>query len=78
MKTVSSYGVEIKKQNIPLHQTLRIYRQAVSYLTKVYHEVWEGLSEIENTQKRNILYIIQRKMWPDLISTSVLLKCHLT
>lgn len=52
MKTVSSYGVEIKKQNIPLHQTLRIYRQAVSYLTKVYHEVWEGLSEIENTQKR--------------------------
>ena len=70
MKTVSSYGVEIKKQNIPLHQTLRIYRQAVSYLTKVYHEVWEVLSEIEN--------IIQRKMWPDLISTSVLLKCHLT
>ena len=52
MKAVSSYGVEIKKQNIPLHQTLRIYRQAVSYLTKVYHEVWEGLSEIENTQKR--------------------------
>ena len=33
MQTVSSYGVEIRKQNIPICQTLEIYRQAVSYLT---------------------------------------------
>lgn len=28
MQTVSSYGVEIRKQNIPIRQTLEIYRQA--------------------------------------------------
>ena len=36
MQTVSSYGVEIRKQNIPIRQTLKIYRQAVSYLTEIY------------------------------------------
>ena len=35
MQTVSSYGVEIRKQNIPIRQTLKIYRQAVSYLTEI-------------------------------------------
>ena len=30
MQIVSSYGVEIRKQNIPVRQTLEIYRQAVS------------------------------------------------
>ncbi|MFR7393852.1 MAG: hypothetical protein ACLUTA_00345 [Blautia wexlerae] len=36
MQTVSSYGVEIRKQNIPIRQTLEIYRSAVCYLTEVY------------------------------------------
>ena len=26
MRTVSSYGVEIRKQNIPVRQTMEIYR----------------------------------------------------
>ena len=29
MRTVSSYGVELRKQNIPICQTLDIYRSAV-------------------------------------------------
>ena len=31
MQIVSSYGVEMKKKNIPLRATLDIFRQAVSY-----------------------------------------------
>ena len=41
MQIISSYGVEIKKQNIPLRHTLDIFRQAVSYLIRVYAETWE-------------------------------------
>ena len=43
MQTVSSYGVELRKQNIPIRQTLEIYRSAVSYLTEIYEQVWEEL-----------------------------------
>ena len=43
MQTVSSYGVEVRKQNIPICQTLEIYRSAVSYLTEIYEQVWEEL-----------------------------------
>ena len=52
MQTVSSYGVEIRKQNIPFCHTLRVYRQAVCYLIQAYDAVWEELSEIENVKKR--------------------------
>ena len=52
MQIISSYGVEIKKQNIPLRHTLDIFRQAVSYLIRVYAETWEELSGIGNAQKR--------------------------
>ena len=38
MQVTSSYGVEIRKQNIPIRHTLRIYRFAVSYLIQVYTE----------------------------------------
>ena len=52
MQIVSSYGVEIKKKNIPLRATLDIFRKAVSYLIPVYAETWKELSEIRNPQKR--------------------------
>ena len=52
MRITSSYGVEIKKQNIPIRHTLRIYRSAVSYLIQVYAESWEELSQIDNAKKR--------------------------
>ena len=52
MQTVSSYGVEIRKQNIPIRQTLEIYRQAVSYLTEIYEQVWTELKMISEAKKR--------------------------
>ena len=52
MRITSSYGVEIKKQNIPIRHTLRIYRSAVSYLIQVYAESWEELSQNDNAKKR--------------------------
>lgn len=52
MQCVSSYAVEIKKQNIPIRQTLKIYRAAVNYLILVYGEAWEELSGITNVKKR--------------------------
>ena len=52
MQTVSSYGVEIRKQNIPIRQTLEIYRQAVSYLTEICEQVWAELKMIPEAKKR--------------------------
>ena len=52
MQTVSSYGVELRKQNIPVRQTLEIYRSAVSYLTEIYEQVWEELAEIPDAKRR--------------------------
>jgi len=52
MQTVSSYGVELRKQNIPVRQTLEIYRSAVSYLTEIYEQVWEKLAEIPDAKRR--------------------------
>ena len=52
MQTVSSYGMEIRKQNIPIRQTLEIYRQAVSYLTEIYEQVWAELKMIPEAKKR--------------------------
>ena len=52
MQITSSYGVEIRKQNIPIRHTLRIYRLAVSYLIEVYAGVWDELSIIPNAKKR--------------------------
>ena len=65
MQIVSSYGVEIKKKNIPLRSTLDIFRKAVSYLIPVYAETWEELqkSEIHKNalMKRNIWYMRQKE-----------------
>ena len=44
MQIISSYGVELRKQNIPVRQTLEIYRSAVSYLIGIYVQVWEKIS----------------------------------
>ena len=52
MKITSSYGVELRKQNIPIRQTLDVYRSAVSYLTEIFEQVWEELERIPETKKR--------------------------
>ena len=81
MQIVSSYGVEIKKKNIPLRSTLDIFRKAVSYLIPVYAETWEELSEIRNPQKRfneaeHLVHETKRIM-PDFRLTVIFLRCHL-
>ena len=43
MQIISSYGVELRKQNIPICQILEIYRSAVSYLIGIYVQVWDCL-----------------------------------
>lgn len=82
MQIVSSYGVEMKKKNIPLRATLDIFRQAVSYLIPVYAETWEELSEIRNPQnalmQRSIWYMRRKRILPGLRLTGIFLKCHLT
>ena len=52
MKAASSYGVEIRKQNICFRKTMDIYRQAVMYLTEALDMAWEELSLIENARRR--------------------------
>ena len=80
MQIVFSYGVEVKKQNIPIRHTLDIFRKAVSYLIGVYAENWEELSKIGNTQKRfneaEHLYMKRKRIVPDLRLTAIFPKCH--
>ena len=52
MRTVSSYGVELRKQNIPIGQTLDIYRSAVSCLIEIYAQAWDELAVITEPKKR--------------------------
>ena len=52
MRTVSSYGVGLRKQNIPIRQTLDIYRTAVSCLTEIYAQIWDELAVITEPKKR--------------------------
>lgn len=52
MQIRSSYGVELRKQNIPIRQTLEIYRSAVSYLTEIYGQAWKELAGITEAKKR--------------------------
>ena len=39
-------------KNIPIRQTLEIYRSAVSYLIGIYVQVWEELAEIPDAKRR--------------------------
>lgn len=61
MRTVSSYGVELRKQNIPIRQTLDIYRSAVSCLIEIYAQIWDELAVITEPKnvstRQNIWYI---------------------
>ena len=52
MQIRSSYGVELRKQNIPIRQTLEIYRSAVRYLTEIYGQTWKELAEIPESKRR--------------------------
>ena len=56
---ISSYGVELRKQNIPIRQTLEIYRSAVSYLTEIYGQASRRQRDVLMLQ--NIWYIPRKK-----------------
>ena len=52
MQIISNYNIKLQKQNIPIRQTLEIYRSAVSYLTEIYGQVWEELAGIPEAKRR--------------------------
>ena len=67
MQIISSYGVELRKQNIPIRQTLEIYRSAVSYLIGIYVQVWEELAEIPPVKRRtSCVYADLRKLHSEM------------
>ena len=52
MKVRSSYGAEIRKQNIPIRATLDLYRKAVAWLIPVYDREWELLGGIRDKNRQ--------------------------
>lgn len=52
MHISSSYGVEIRKQNVCIRKTMKIYRQAVLYLVHTLDQAWDELSRIANVKER--------------------------
>ena len=52
MHISSSYGVEIRKQNVCIRKTMAIYRQAVLYLVRTLDQAWDELSLIADAKKR--------------------------
>ena len=52
MQTVSSYGVELRKQNIPNPPDTGNLSSGVSYLTEIYEQVWAELKMIPEAKKR--------------------------
>ena len=81
MRTVSSYGVELRKQNIPIRQTLDIYRSAVSCLIEIYAQIWDELAVITEPKtvstRQNIWYIPPKRTRQGLILTCVFQRCLL-
>lgn len=52
MQVSSSYGVEIRKQDVCIRKTMTIYRQAVLCLVRTLDRAWEELSLIPDAKKR--------------------------
>ena len=52
MSITSSYQVQIIDTSNLFRPTLRIYREAVSFLIKIYHQEWDFLSGIEKPKAR--------------------------
>ena len=77
MRTVSSYGVELRKQNIPIRQTLDIYRSAVSCLPR-HGMNWKRSRNLKNVSiLQNIWCIPQKRIRQGLILTCDFQRCLL-
>ena len=81
MRIVSNYGVELRKQNIPICQTLDIYRSAVSCLIGIYAQTWDELAVITEPKKRfntaEHLVHTTKRIRQDLILTGAFPRCLL-
>ena len=81
MRIVSSYGVELRKQNIPICQTLDIYRSAVSCLIGIYAQTWDELAVITDLKnvstRQNIWCIPPKRTRQGLILTCDFQRCLL-
>ena len=53
MKVISSYGIEILKLHKPLKQTMKVCREAASWLQPVMEAEWDALSEIRQEKLRS-------------------------
>lgn len=51
MKITSSYAVEIKKQKM-FDNTIKIYREAVSFLIGCFNKEWDSIQKVEGAKSR--------------------------
>ena len=52
MNITSSYQVQIIGTSNLFRPTIKIYREALSYLINIYHKEWEALSAIKSAKSR--------------------------
>lgn len=56
MRITSSYGMKLKGDLTALETSIRVYRQALSFIIPIINDEWEVLSEFEYTnQKYNLI-----------------------
>ena len=56
MRITSSYGMKLTGDFTALETSIRVYRQALSFIIPIINEGWEVLSECEHTnQKYNLI-----------------------
>ena len=51
VKITSSYAVEIRKQKM-FDNTIKIYREAVSFLIDCFNKEWGSIQKVEGTKSR--------------------------
>lgn len=51
VKITSSYAVEIKKQKM-FDNTIKIYREAVSFLIGCFNKEWDSIQKVEGAKSR--------------------------
>ena len=56
MRITSSYGMKLTGDLTALETSIRVYRQALSFIIPIINDGWEVLSECEHTnQKYNLI-----------------------
>ena len=79
MKIISSYGVELRKQNIPIrHWRFTVLLSAIwSKCMNLYGKNWSKLRKVRNVSMQRNIWCIQRNgIRPGLILISAFPRCH--